>query len=51
MQVSYSTKKFVYDKNEKRDYLPVDIAVEETFADYAKGRDKALEAVFEYRNR
>ena len=48
LRVQYSTKKYIYDENEKLDYLPVDVAVEETFADYAKGTDKVLESVFNY---
>ena len=51
VRVQYSTKKYVYDETEKRDFMPVDLAVEETFADYAKADDKVLQAVFDYKNR
>lgn len=51
IQVAYSIKRFVLDKHEKGNYLPVDVAVEETFADYESGRDKVLEAVFNYKNK
>lgn len=49
LRVQYSTKKFVYDENEKRGFMPVDLSVEELFADYAKGADKVLQAVFDYK--
>lgn len=49
MGVQYSTKLFVYNEAEKRNFMPVDVAVEETFADYARGHDKVLETVFDYK--
>lgn len=51
LRVQYSTKKYTYDEKEKLNYMPVDAAVEETFADYAKGADRVLETVLNYKNK
>lgn len=48
LRVQYSTKKYTYDENEKRDFMPVDVSVEETFADFSAGRDAVLTTVFKY---
>jgi hypothetical protein len=49
IEVSFSTKFFEVAKNSNLPYLPVDIIADQTFADYRKGRDAALQAALDYK--
>ncbi len=49
IEIQYSTKFWELMKNSDSPYLPVDIHVEPTFADYAQGRDAVLQAALDYK--
>jgi hypothetical protein len=48
LKVRYSTKFFELVGGETKPFLPVDILVERTFADFVNGRDATLEKVLNY---
>lgn len=49
LRINYSTKFWELFPGEKRTFLPVDVPVERTFADYAAGRDTTLEKALNYK--
>jgi len=49
IEVQYSTKFWELMKDSDSPYLPVDIHVEPTFADYTQGRDAVLQAALDYK--
>jgi C-terminal processing protease CtpA/Prc len=48
LKVRYSTKFFKLADGESKTFLPVDIKVDRTFADFASGRDATLERALKY---
>jgi hypothetical protein len=51
LKVRYSTKYFELVGGETKPFLPVDIMIERTFADFAAGRDATFEKVLNYKDR